>query len=167
MIYWISKTLSLFFRLQLCSPSHHLSFCHCCRKSQEHELSYGFWFDFFQSFVALVFFFTFFFRLCYFSIFMFFLFLWGEKKGTFFVLQCLLLLLTSDSERCQMQHIFFSFPPSLTLTTLPTYISTVLNSQLACSRYLSLPPHKWPWHSTVYSWALSSSSPLLSSSRPL
>lgn len=42
----------------------------------------------------------------------------------------------------------FSIPSSLKLTA--HIYQDLLNSQLACSRYLSLSLHKWLWHSTVF-----------------
>lgn len=74
-----------------------LSFCHCCLESRNMNCLMGF--DLI-SFSPLLF--VLFLRLCYFSIFL----LDGEKKGDILCVQSEFLLLTSDSERCQMQHIF-------------------------------------------------------------
>ncbi len=115
---------------------------------QEHELSYGFWFDLI-SFSPLLF--SLFVRLCYFSIFMLLFFPLEEKKRvTFFVFKVSFFYWHQIAKGVKCSILFFSVPPSQTLTSLPTCTSAVPNSQLACSRYPSLPPHKWPWYGTVF-----------------
>lgn len=108
---------------------------------QEHQVSYGFWFDLIPSspllFLRLLLFF-------YFHVVV--VFLWGEKQGWHSL--CSKFVSFADIRQLKVSNVAYLFIcPSRTNTHRTAhilYISTVLSSQLACSRYLSLPPHKSP-----------------------
>lgn len=90
--------------------------------------------------------------------------LWRENKGDILCVQSLFLLLTSDNWKYQIWDMFF--PPSPTLTTLPTYISAALNNQCMFKVPITASTRLTLTQNCFYSWALSSSSPLHSSARP-
>lgn len=95
-------------------------------------------FDFFQSFVVLVVFKALLFL--YFHVFS----LWGEKRRvTFFVFKVCFFCRHQTPKKVSNAAYFFLCPSS-------PHCPHVLNCQLACSRYRSLPPHKWPWHGIVF-----------------
>lgn len=138
--YWIRRSLSLFFKLQLCNS------VFLPLLSQVQELSYGFWYNLI-SFSPLVFFFV---RLCYFLSSWFFWFFSpsGEKiRVTFFVFKVCFFCWHQITESIKY-GICFSLPhqhsPHCPHTSVPHWTTN------ACSRCPSLPPHNWPWHKTVF-----------------